>query len=180
LPRSGFNTISRRTEQVLPTCKSQESGVCTNTSCILRRVPYLRFFKPCQSKQDSRISTLKQKGSLLPFLIWLALFYSGWLVLVLAGGLLEQTLAHWPMAVAAGSYVAGSTPMGAALWISRYWSSSWTCQQLWVGISVLPSSYFSERLKPEPTKTGWPQHPSSRLVRPWVHWWSEVGSVIRK
>jgi len=51
---------------------------------------------------------------LLPFFTWLGLFYSGWLLLVLSGGYVETVLLHWPMAVAmaAGSYVAGSTPMG--------------------------------------------------------------------
>lgn len=52
--------------------------------------------------------------SLKPFFIWLALFYSGWLLLVLMGGYLPTALSHWPIAaaMAAGSYVAGSTPMG--------------------------------------------------------------------
>jgi len=51
---------------------------------------------------------------LWPFFAWLALFYGAWLTLVLAGGWLETALAHWPMAVAMafGSYLAGSTPMG--------------------------------------------------------------------
>ena len=49
-----------------------------------------------------------------PFFIWLALFYLGWFALVILGGHLETVLEHWPMAIAmaAGSYVAGSTPMG--------------------------------------------------------------------
>ena len=51
---------------------------------------------------------------LWPFFAWLALFYGAWLTLVLAGGWLETALAHWPMALAmaVGSYLAGSTPMG--------------------------------------------------------------------
>jgi uncharacterized membrane protein YfcA len=51
---------------------------------------------------------------LLPFFLWLAVFYSAWLALVLAGGYLPTVIAHWPIAaaMAAGSYVAGSTPMG--------------------------------------------------------------------
>jgi uncharacterized membrane protein YfcA len=51
---------------------------------------------------------------LLPFYAWLALFYLGWILLVVFGGYLETVLGHWPMAaaMAAGSYVAGSTPMG--------------------------------------------------------------------
>jgi len=42
------------------------------------------------------------------------LFYGAWLVLVLTGDHVETVLGHWPMAIAMalGSYVAGSTPMG--------------------------------------------------------------------
>lgn len=52
--------------------------------------------------------------TLLPFFIWLGLFYTAWGALVIFGSHLETVLTHWPMAVAmaAGSYVAGSTPMG--------------------------------------------------------------------
>lgn len=52
--------------------------------------------------------------SLRPFLIWLALFYSSWLILVTVGGHWSTVVAHWPisLAMAFGSYVAGSTPMG--------------------------------------------------------------------
>ena len=52
--------------------------------------------------------------SMLPFVIWLLLFYSAWLAFVLFGNHLETVLVHWPMAaaMALGSYVAGSTPMG--------------------------------------------------------------------
>ncbi|MGE0712073.1 MAG: sulfite exporter TauE/SafE family protein [Planctomycetota bacterium] len=46
--------------------------------------------------------------------MWLVAFYAVWAVLVATGGRLEVALAHWPIAVAMaiGSYVAGSTPMG--------------------------------------------------------------------
>jgi len=56
---------------------------------------------------------LRQKP-LLPFYAWLALFYLGWLALIVLGDHLETVLMHWPMAAAMtiGSYVAGSTPMG--------------------------------------------------------------------
>ena len=56
---------------------------------------------------------MKQK-SLLLFFSWLFLFYTGWLLLVIHGNYFETVLSHWPIAVAmaAGSYVAGSTPMG--------------------------------------------------------------------
>ena len=54
------------------------------------------------------------RKALYPFFAWLVLFYGAWLALVIHGELLATVLAHWPMAVAmaAGSYVAGSTPMG--------------------------------------------------------------------
>ncbi len=49
-----------------------------------------------------------------PFLLWLAAFYTVWLVLVSTGGRWEVVKEHWPIALAMGfgSYVAGSTPMG--------------------------------------------------------------------
>jgi uncharacterized membrane protein YfcA len=54
------------------------------------------------------------KTSLAPFFIWLALFYLAWSAVVVFGDQLDTVIRHWPMAVAmaAGSYVAGSTPMG--------------------------------------------------------------------
>lgn len=60
------------------------------------------------------MQTSKRAGSLLPFFAWLLVFYAGWLAFVLVGDHLGTALAHWPMALAmaAGSYVAGSTPMG--------------------------------------------------------------------
>ena len=55
-----------------------------------------------------------RRHRLLPFIIWLTVFYLGWLMLVLGRGYLDTAIAHWPMAaaMAVGSYVAGSTPMG--------------------------------------------------------------------
>jgi uncharacterized membrane protein YfcA len=60
------------------------------------------------------MTILPRPSGLLPFLLWLALFYTGWMLLVLSGGHEGELLDHWPIAVsmAAGSYVAGSTPMG--------------------------------------------------------------------
>jgi len=60
------------------------------------------------------MSASTQRPALLPFAAWLILFYTAWAVLVLAGGYLPTVITHWPMAaaMAAGSYVAGSTPMG--------------------------------------------------------------------
>ena len=54
------------------------------------------------------------RKALFPFFTWLVLFYAAWLLLVFGGGHLQTVLEHWPMAaaMAAGSYVAGSTPMG--------------------------------------------------------------------
>ncbi len=54
------------------------------------------------------------RPSLQPFLLWLGCVYAAWFALVGFGGHLATVLAHWPIAVAMafGSYVAGSTPMG--------------------------------------------------------------------
>lgn len=51
---------------------------------------------------------------LWPFALWLLAFYGAWLSIVLLGGYWETVKAHWPIAtaMALGSYVAGSTPMG--------------------------------------------------------------------
>ncbi len=54
------------------------------------------------------------KQHLWIWLLWLALFYSIWGFLVFGQDLWGLTKEHWPMAAAmvAGSYAAGSTPMG--------------------------------------------------------------------
>lgn len=54
------------------------------------------------------------RRSLWPFAGWLLIFYSAWLVVVIAGDHWPVVRAHWPisLAMALGSYVAGSTPMG--------------------------------------------------------------------
>lgn len=51
---------------------------------------------------------------LLPFLIWLFVFYGTWATIVLAWQLQGVVSSHWPiaLAMALGSYFAGSTPMG--------------------------------------------------------------------
>lgn len=51
---------------------------------------------------------------LMPFWWWLFWFYCAWATIVIVGGLWGEVVAHWPIAaaMAAGSYVAGSTPMG--------------------------------------------------------------------
>lgn len=48
------------------------------------------------------------------FLLWLAIFYAVWTVIVATRGLWPDVVAHWPIALsmAFGSYIAGSTPMG--------------------------------------------------------------------
>ncbi len=50
----------------------------------------------------------------MAFWYWLAAFYLAWSAIVFFGGYIELVLAHWPisLAMAFGSYVAGSTPMG--------------------------------------------------------------------
>jgi hypothetical protein len=46
--------------------------------------------------------------------LWLGLFYATWSFLMFGLGHFGEALASWPIAVAmaAGSYAAGSTPMG--------------------------------------------------------------------
>jgi uncharacterized membrane protein YfcA len=60
------------------------------------------------------MSASQNRFALWPFLAWLVLFYTSWLGIVFLGNHLSTVLAHWPMALAmaAGSYLAGSTPMG--------------------------------------------------------------------
>ena len=49
-----------------------------------------------------------------PFLGWLVVVYLGLGIVIVGGGHLEDAIANWPigMAMAIGSYIAGSTPMG--------------------------------------------------------------------
>ena len=58
---------------------------------------------------------------LWPFLLWLAVFYGVWLFLVVTGGHWDELREHWGIAVAMalGSYVAGSTPMGGGPSMAR-------------------------------------------------------------
>lgn len=55
-----------------------------------------------------------RKQHLWIWLLWLALFYGVWSWLVFGQGRWEQAREHWPiaLAMALGSYAAGSTPMG--------------------------------------------------------------------
>ena len=63
------------------------------------------------------------KPHLWIWLVWLGLFYGVWVWLVIGQGLWGLAKEHWAMAVAmtAGSYAAGSTPMGGGTvgWPSR-------------------------------------------------------------
>ena len=54
------------------------------------------------------------KQRLWIWLLWIVVFYTAWGWIVASGGLWETAVAHWRIAaaMAAGSYVAGSTPMG--------------------------------------------------------------------
>jgi uncharacterized membrane protein YfcA len=54
------------------------------------------------------------RKALFPFVAWLVLFYGAWLAVVIFGDHFSTVIEHWPMAaaMAVGSYVAGSTPMG--------------------------------------------------------------------
>ncbi len=48
------------------------------------------------------------------FFAWLGVFYVAWFAIVVFGDYIGETVAHWPiaLAMALGSYFAGSTPMG--------------------------------------------------------------------
>ena len=54
------------------------------------------------------------ENKLFPWFLWLAVFYSAWLTLVVWGNYWHHVTDHWAIALgmALGSYVAGSTPMG--------------------------------------------------------------------
>jgi uncharacterized membrane protein YfcA len=54
------------------------------------------------------------RPSTAPFILWLVGFYGVWLALVVALDAWGEVARHWPIAaaMAAGSYFAGSTPMG--------------------------------------------------------------------
>ncbi len=61
---------------------------------------------------NRRLATALSK--LRPFWWWLFWFYCAWFSVVTVCGIWDQVRAHWPISVAmaAGSYVAGATPMG--------------------------------------------------------------------
>jgi uncharacterized membrane protein YfcA len=54
------------------------------------------------------------KARMIPWFVWVALFLAAWTILVASNGWWGRVADHWPIAVAmaVGSYVAGSTPMG--------------------------------------------------------------------
>lgn len=54
------------------------------------------------------------KTKLWPFLVWLACFYTAWLLIIITGNHWRTLAEHYGIAIAMafGSYVAGSTPMG--------------------------------------------------------------------
>ena len=57
---------------------------------------------------------MKAPRALWIFPLWLALFYLAWLTVIVVGHHGQTLREHWPIALAMafGSYVAGSTPMG--------------------------------------------------------------------
>jgi len=59
------------------------------------------------------MKTVFWKG-LAPWFVWLGIFYTVWLFLVLTGGYWQTIMDHWGIAVAMalGGYAAGATPMG--------------------------------------------------------------------
>jgi uncharacterized protein len=69
--------------------------------------------RPTANKQAS-VSWAVMLRRLWPFGLWLLAFYSVWLLIVFGGQKWEYVQSHWPiaLAMALGSYIAGSTPMG--------------------------------------------------------------------
>jgi uncharacterized membrane protein YfcA len=63
---------------------------------------------------DAVTTTAKQPRLLWIWLLWLLLFFGGWLLLMLMPGNAAVARDHWPIALTMlfGSYVAGATPMG--------------------------------------------------------------------
>lgn len=68
---------------------------------------------------ESRLQLIKRHAGmtlkwLRPWFIWLTLFYGAWLTYVVVADAWGEVATHWPIAtaMAAGSYFAGSTPMG--------------------------------------------------------------------
>lgn len=59
-------------------------------------------------------NTAPPRTHLWAWFLWLLGFYAAWLLLLRAEGAWQATLEHWPiaLAMAAGSYAAGATPMG--------------------------------------------------------------------
>jgi len=66
------------------------------------------------SRQEPQRRSVLRASRLRWWFAWVAGFYSIWTAIQISGGFWERTLAEWPiaLAMAAGSYVAGSTPMG--------------------------------------------------------------------
>ena len=62
----------------------------------------------------SRIASYFEAIPYKGFFLWLAGFYSVWLLIVCGGDQFQEVIDHWPAAVAMifGSYFAGATPMG--------------------------------------------------------------------
>ena len=63
---------------------------------------------------DPSLAGVGTHRRMLPFLVWLAAFYTLWFVINQFGRYWQTTSDHWPIAaaMAIGSYFAGSTPMG--------------------------------------------------------------------
>ncbi len=86
--------------------KERDAGAQGRAACLAGRQPV--FACPPMSIQQPR------KHHLWVWFVWLAAFYSVWCWLVFGHGRWEVVSTHWPiaLAMALGSYVAGSTPMG--------------------------------------------------------------------
>jgi uncharacterized protein len=63
---------------------------------------------------DRQAETRVPRQRMWLFFVWLGAFYTAWMIVLWWGGHWNTVVGHWPIAVAMalGSFVAGSTPMG--------------------------------------------------------------------
>ncbi|MEO1136377.1 MAG: sulfite exporter TauE/SafE family protein [Pseudomonadota bacterium] len=93
------------------------SGFCSKhatfifVSGLYSMLLFNRFLTTAQ-KADVKNAIARHPYSL--FMLWLAAFYAVWLYIIIKNDLWQIVISHWPIsaAMAAGSYFAGSTPMG--------------------------------------------------------------------
>lgn len=93
------------------------SGIVRFSSCAVRMPPvhWPPVHWPPVHLPNARLTILPERRPYLwIWFAWLGVFYTIWAWLVFGCANVDLALAHWPIAaaMAAGSYAAGSTPMG--------------------------------------------------------------------